>query len=259
MTQQPQHEEQLPEQTPLQVRSHRRAKWAWFDTAVLDTYGPTLGPIGLSLYMALCRYANSTTGKCWPSLARLSHQCGISQMSASRHLKTLVRCGLIAIEQRPGTTALITLLDMPESPITELRVPTDPHPTEGTPPSQSWGSPITELGEPSLLNQTNEPTPKPPNDAGAVRREESPIPEPLHTTLETLMAVWDDATRTRLYDHAKATLVDEGVSPWYLIQPLIETRMLALWEAQTQGGRVPQRQEADVAAQLTSQKDDRYE
>ena len=35
--------------------------------------------------------------------------------------------------------------------------------------------------------------------------------------------------------------------------------VLALWEAQTQGGRVPQRQEADVAAQLTSQKDDRYE
>ena len=148
MTQQPQHEEQLPEQTPLQVRSHRRAKWAWFDTAVLDTYGPTLGPIGLSLYMALCRYANSTTGKCWPSLARLSHQCGISQMSASRHLKTLVRCGLIAIEQRPGTTALITLLDMPESPITELQGPNRPPSHRGDtpitrvggPPSQSWGN-----------------------------------------------------------------------------------------------------------------------
>lgn len=240
MTQQVEH---LPEQTTVQVRSYRRAKWAWFDTAVLDTYGPTLGPIGLSLYMALCRYANSTTGKCWPSLARLSHQCGISQMSASRHLKTLVRCGLIAIEQRPGTTALITILDMPESPLTELGVPADPHPTEGTPPSQSWGSPLTELGEPSLLNQTNEPAPKPPEDAHAVTREENTIPEPLHTTLETLLSLWDEATRTRLYDHARATLVAEGVSPWHLIQPVIEVRMLALWEAQIQDGGAPQRPE----------------
>ena len=142
MTQQVEH---LPEHTTVQVRSHRRAKWAWFDTAVLDTYGPTLGPIGLSLYMALCRYANSTTGKCWPSLARLSHQCGISQMSASRHLKTLVRCGLIAIEQRPGTTALITILDIPESPLTELGSHQTPNPPRGHPPhrvggplSQSW-------------------------------------------------------------------------------------------------------------------------
>ena len=41
--------------------------------------------------------------------------------------------------------------------------------------------------------------------------------------------VWDEATRNRLYDHARATLVDEGVSPWHLIQPVIEARMLALW------------------------------
>jgi hypothetical protein len=33
-----QHVDQVPDTTPVQVRSHRRAKWAWFDTAVLDTY-----------------------------------------------------------------------------------------------------------------------------------------------------------------------------------------------------------------------------
>ena len=58
------------------------------------------------------------------------------------------------------------------------------------------------------------------------------------------MVVWDEATRTRIYDHAKATLVAEGVSPWHLIKPVIETRMLALWEAQNQDRGAPQRQEA---------------
>ena len=141
MTQQPQHEEQLPEQTPLQVRSHRRAKWAWFDTAVLDTYGPTLGPIGLSLYMALCRYANSTTGKCWPSLARLSHQCGISQMSASRHLKTLVRLWTHRHRTTPGDYR----------PHYAARYAGESHHrVEGPnrPPSHRGDTPITELGVP---------------------------------------------------------------------------------------------------------------
>ena len=68
----------LDDTTPVQVRSHRRVQWFWIDNAVLDTYGPTLGPIGLALYMALCRHASSTTGKCWPSLERLSRQCGMA-------------------------------------------------------------------------------------------------------------------------------------------------------------------------------------
>ena len=128
MTQTP-HTTPVPEDAPLQVRSHRRAQWFWVDNTVLDTYGPALGPIGLALYMGLCRYANSTTGKCFPSLVTLSRQCGISVISASRHLKDLVACGLIQIEPRPGTTAMITLLHIPESPITEIGVPLgDPHP-----------------------------------------------------------------------------------------------------------------------------------
>ena len=76
-----------------------------------------------------------------------------------------------------------------------------------------------------------------------MQREEPPPPAPLHTTLDALLAVWDEATRTRLYDRARATLVAEGVSPWHLIQPVIESRMVALWEAQTQDRGAPLRQE----------------
>lgn len=229
----------LSDMTTLQVRSHRRAQWFWIDNAVIDTYGPTLGPIGLSLYMGLCRYANSSTGKCWPSLGKLSQQLGISVISASRHLKTLVACGLLQVEPRPGTTALVTILDIPESPITEIGVDPDPHPPEGTPPSQRWGSPITEMGEPDLRNQTKELPPYPPESAHAVHEEITPLAVPLHVTIAALLTVWDDTTRTQLEAEARTTLAAEGVSPWHLIKPAVEARMVTLWEAQTQDRGAP--------------------
>lgn len=231
--------------TPLQVRSPRSVKWFWIDNAVIDTYGPTLGPIGLALYMGLCRYANAKTGTCWPSLGTLSTQIGISVISASRHLKTLVTCGLIHVETRPGTTALITILDIPESPITEIGVSGDPQLCDNGPPSESLDPSISVGGEQDSPNQTKEPAPpNPPECARAEKRGITPQPEPLHTTLETLLAQWDEAVRTRLYDRARTALVAEGVSPWHLILPVIETRMLALWEAETQDRGARQRQEA---------------
>ena len=237
-------EEHLTEHTPVQVRSHRRAQWCWIDNAVIDTYGQTLGPIGIALYVALCRHASSTTGRCWPSLGRLSRQIGVTHLTARRALKKLVELGLIEVEPRPGTTAMITLLDMPDSPLPGNRVSEEVRYEVTGGSYEVTGGPLPCNREPDFSNQTNEPSPKPPEDAGAVTREETPPAEPLHTTLATLLAVWDEATRTRLYDYAKATLVDEGVSPWHLIQPVIEARMLALWEVQTQDRGTPQRQEA---------------
>jgi excisionase family DNA binding protein len=65
-------------------------------------------------------------------------------------------------------------------------------------------------------------------------------------TLDALLAQWDDATSARLYDQARATLVAEGVAPWHLIRPVIEARMVDLWEGQAPaGGGVAQE---DIAA-----------
>jgi len=90
----------------MQVRSQRRAYWAWFDHALIDDYAQHLGPIGVALYVALARYANHHTGQCWPSLVRLSHQLGITRLTARRYLQRLADQGLIALQERPGHTFL---------------------------------------------------------------------------------------------------------------------------------------------------------
>ena len=109
----------------------------------------------------------------------------------------------------------------------------------GTPPSESLDPPITEIGEPDSLNQTQEPDPPNPPEEACALREETPLvpplpPSPLPTRPDdALLALGlDDVTQTQLYDQAKATMVAEGVSPWHLILPHIQCRMLALWGAQ---------------------------
>jgi len=183
----------------------------------------------------------------------------MTRLTARRYLQVLVEHRLIQVDVRPGTTALVTILELPEGD--------RPAPSGGDEDGQEGardgydvtrgdGQEVTRGGyvvtrgwlpgdhEPDSPNQTHEPDPpNPPENADAGQREDTPFPEPLHTTLEALLAVWDEGTRTRLYDRARAALVAEGVSPWHLILPVIETRMLALWEAQTQDQGAPLRQE----------------
>ena len=104
-------------------------------------------------------------------------------------------------------------------------------PGKRTPPCRPAAVPET----PPLPLRTVQPL----DDAGAPREETSlapPLPpSPRHGRPdEALRALGlDDAVQTQLYDQARAALVAEGTSPWHLILPHIQCRMLALWEART--------------------------
>jgi Helix-turn-helix domain len=274
--------EHLTDTTRIQVRSHRRAQWFWLDNAIIDTYGQALGPIGIALYVGLCRYASSTTGQCWPSLVRLSQQLGITHLTARRYLEKLVTLGLIAVEPRPGTTAIITILDMPDRSLPGNEVShEDSYDVTGGRYDVTRGS-LPGNTEPDLLNQTIEPAPKPPENALAMGEEanlkelaplaytplttsqqssqHAPAPRTAQHTHGTVCFPWerpggperpddglqalDTQTYAGLAIQAKAALLAEGMSPWYCIQPVIETRMVALWEAQTHERGARQRQEA---------------
>jgi hypothetical protein len=245
----------VPDDAPIQVRSHRRAQWFWLDNALIDTHAQAIGPIAVALYVGLCRYANAKTGQCWPSLVRLSQQLGMTRLTARRYLQVLVAHRLIQVEARPGTTTLVTILEMPDGEL--------PAPSGGEEDGQAVtrggydvtrgdGQAVTRGGydvtrgwlpgdhEPDLLNQTQEPDPPNPPEEAYAPREKKPLDQP--APLPPLSDRPDDAlgalgldveTRTQLYDRARAALVAEGVSPWHLIQPAIECRMLAIWEAQT--------------------------
>jgi DnaD/phage-associated family protein len=66
---------------------------------VLDDYGAKIGPLGIAVYNALCRYA-SRDGTAFPSLQTISDLIGMSRPSVVKYLKVLKDCGLIAIDAR---------------------------------------------------------------------------------------------------------------------------------------------------------------
>jgi helix-turn-helix protein len=50
--------------------------------------------------IALCRYRNSKTGLCWPSLARLAADLAVHPRTVQRHIKKLIECSHVLVE--PG-------------------------------------------------------------------------------------------------------------------------------------------------------------
>lgn len=66
---------------------------------VLDKYGATIGPLGIAVYNALCRFA-SRSGTSFPSLQTISTLVGMSRPSVVKYLKILKDNGLIEIELR---------------------------------------------------------------------------------------------------------------------------------------------------------------
>jgi len=83
---------------------------------IIDKHGRTIGAIGVGVYAALARFANSKTGECWPAIARLTRVLGLARSTVKFYLRKLEAAGLIDVEERwaePGdrTSNLYTLLD----------------------------------------------------------------------------------------------------------------------------------------------------
>jgi biotin operon repressor len=172
-------------ETPLQIRSHRRAQWCWIDNEVVDRYGAHIKATGIGLYTALARYANHHTGTCYPSLARLSQQLGCTHKTVGKYLQRLVQCGLIRVEMRPGHTCLITLLDLappsvtPEERHSGKNDQGRPHPgkNDQTPWQNVPDSLVKTTSEPDSPTQTKEPKKAKP-DFGVATGERKAKPAP---------------------------------------------------------------------------------
>ncbi len=99
------------------IRDRRNGKWWWCHNAIIDQYGPTLGPHGIAVYTALCRYA-SDTATCWPSVATIAHDTGMSTNRVRQSLADLEKARLIDIEHRSknklNIPSIYTLLEVVE-------------------------------------------------------------------------------------------------------------------------------------------------
>jgi hypothetical protein len=87
------------EQGTGRLRDLRRRDWFWIDNVLIDQYAKTLGPIGVTLYVALARFAGRRS-EAFPSLRYLQSLLGITRPSLVKYLKVLEEHGLLNINHR---------------------------------------------------------------------------------------------------------------------------------------------------------------
>lgn len=83
------------------VRDRRQSGHFWADNEIVDDYLPIIGAYGFAIYMLLCKYADSKTGQCDPSVGGMAKKLQISPPTVKKALTALEECGLIKIEYRP--------------------------------------------------------------------------------------------------------------------------------------------------------------
>ena len=70
------------------------------DNCLIDDYAAEIGAIGVAIYAVLQRYADRTTGQCWPSVATMARLLRLSKNCVKKYLHLLARRGLITIAPR---------------------------------------------------------------------------------------------------------------------------------------------------------------
>lgn len=79
-----------------------------------DSYGAKLGPYGLAVYVALCRYANQDS-EAWPSYSTIARGTGMSRRQVIREIAKMEALGVIAIERNQNHANTFILLDTSDS------------------------------------------------------------------------------------------------------------------------------------------------
>ena len=70
------------------------------DNCVIDDYAAEMGAMGVAVYAVLQRYADRTTGQCWPRVSTLAATLNLSTRCVQKYLRHLARLGLIDIVPR---------------------------------------------------------------------------------------------------------------------------------------------------------------
>ena len=70
------------------------------NNCVIDQYAAEMGAIGVAIYAVLQRYADRTTGQCWPSVSTMAATLNLSTRCVQKYLRHLARLGLIDIASR---------------------------------------------------------------------------------------------------------------------------------------------------------------
>lgn len=93
------------------VRDNRGPKYLKVYNDFYDQFGAVLGPYGLAVYIALCRYIDVDSSECNPSYLTLAKGTGMSRRKAIDVIKEMERLHIIAVERTPYRPNVFILLD----------------------------------------------------------------------------------------------------------------------------------------------------
>ena len=106
----------------MEITSRRKHPFYIVDNAVLDIYGPKIGPYGIAVYNALCRYADQEH-TCYPSLKSIAKKTGMGRSTVISTLQKLADLKLIEVERRhspKGDRASNLYILLPVDPVESL-------------------------------------------------------------------------------------------------------------------------------------------
>jgi hypothetical protein len=129
------------------------------DNCVIDDYAAEMGAIGVAIYAVLQRYADRTTGQCWPSVSTIAVTLRLSKNCVKKYLHLLARLGLITMAPRytadgDHTSNLYTVHDPTQTEaLRRRRLQQGGAPAAGgrspdAPPPQDRGHVVTDGGAP---------------------------------------------------------------------------------------------------------------
>jgi len=93
----------------IEIRDLRNGGWYWIDKAVIKSYTPKVGAVGISVYSFLASLADRSQG-CFPSQKYIANSLGYSRATINKTLKVLERYGLIRIDKRSRYHCVYKLL-----------------------------------------------------------------------------------------------------------------------------------------------------
>ena len=83
----------------IKIRDNRAKEWFFMDNEYLNGYAKMFGVTVTAVYISLCRHANITTQKCYPSQKLIANELNISERTVIRAINVLTKWNLIQIER----------------------------------------------------------------------------------------------------------------------------------------------------------------
>ena len=86
------------QQQLFKVRDKRNKGWFYLDNEYLNGIGRHLGPIGIAVYVSLCRHADNEQ-KCFPAQDTIAIEIGAGVRSVRNYLKKLQKLNIIQLKK----------------------------------------------------------------------------------------------------------------------------------------------------------------